>query len=257
MWRRDRTFSGGMAKEGLQPFCNIYSAFAQRAYDNIIHDMAIMNLPVVLCLDRAGLVGEDGATHHGAFDMVALRAVPNLTIASPMNEHELRRLMYTAQLPGKGSFVIRYPRGKGVLKDWKCPLEEIEVGTGRRLKDGRDTAVLTIGPIGNTVAQAIEEAEKENEGLSVAHYDIRFLKPLDEELLNEVAAKFHRIITVEDGARAGGFGSAIQEWMADRGHYPEIERMGLPDEFVEHGTVEQLREIVGLDKDSIKKKITE
>ncbi len=251
------TFSGGMAKEGLQPFCNIYSAFAQRAYDNIIHDMAIMNLPVVLCLDRAGLVGEDGATHHGAFDMVALRAVPNLTIASPMNEHELRRLMYTAQLPGKGSFVIRYPRGKGVLKDWKCPLEEIEVGTGRRLKDGRDTAVLTIGPIGNTVAQAIEEAEKENEGLSVAHYDIRFLKPLDEELLNEVAAKFHRIITVEDGARAGGFGSAIQEWMTDRGHYPEIERMGLPDEFVEHGTVEQLREIVGLDKDSIKKKITE
>ncbi|MBO5187412.1 MAG: 1-deoxy-D-xylulose-5-phosphate synthase [Prevotella sp.] len=251
------TFSGGMAKEGLLPFCNIYSAFAQRAYDNIIHDVAILNLPVVLCLDRAGLVGEDGPTHHGAFDMVALRAVPNLTIASPMNEHELRRLMYTAQLPGKGSFVIRYPRGKGVLKDWKCPLEEIEVGTGRKLKDGKDVAVLTIGPIGNVAAQAIAEAEEENKNLSVAHYDMRFLKPLDEKILTEVAANFSRIITVEDGARAGGFGSAVQEWMADHGRYPKIERIGLPDSFVEHGTVDQLRQITGLDKDSIKKKFAQ
>ena len=250
------TFSGGMAKEGLQPFCNIYSAFAQRAYDNIIHDAAILNLPVVICLDRAGLVGEDGATHHGAFDMVALRAIPNLTIASPMNEHELRRLMYTAQLPGKGTFVIRYPRGNGVLADWRCPLEEVAVGTGRRLKEGRDVAVLTVGPIGNTAAEAIAEAERENGGLSVAHYDMRFVKPLDTALLEEVAAKFTRVITVEDGARTGGFGSAVLEWMADNGHAPKITRMGLPDSFIEHGTVQQLMEIAGIDKDSIKKEIT-
>lgn len=250
------TFSGGMAKEGLQPFCNIYSAFAQRAYDNIIHDAAILNLPVVICLDRAGLVGEDGATHHGAFDMVALRAIPNLTIASPMNEHELRRLMYTAQLPGKGTFVIRYPRGNGVLADWRCPLEEVAVGTGRRLKEGRDVAVLTVGPIGNTAAEAIAEAERENGGLSVAHYDMRFVKPLDTALLEEVAAKFTRVITVEDGARNGGFGSAVLEWMADNGHAPKITRMGLPDSFIEHGTVQQLMEIAGIDKDSIKKEIT-
>ncbi|MBP3510834.1 MAG: 1-deoxy-D-xylulose-5-phosphate synthase [Prevotella sp.] len=250
------TFSGGMAKEGLQPFCNIYSAFAQRAYDNIIHDAAILNLPVVICLDRAGLVGEDGATHHGAFDMVALRAIPNLTIASPMNEHELRRLMYTAQLPGKGTFVIRYPRGNGVLADWRCPLEEVAVGTGRRLKEGRDVAVLTVGPIGNTAAEAIAEAERENGGLSVAHYDMRFVKPLDTALLEEVAAKFTRVITVEDGARTGGFGSAVLEWMADNGHAPKITRMGLPDSFIEHGTVPQLMEIAGIDKDSIKKEIT-
>ncbi len=250
------TFSGGMAKEGLQPFCNIYSAFAQRAYDNIIHDAAILNLPVVICLDRAGLVGEDGATHHGAFDMVALRAIPNLTIASPMNEHELRRLMYTAQLPGKGTFVIRYPRGNGVLADWRCPLEEVAVGTGRRLKEGRDVAVLTVGPIGNTAAEAIDEAERENGELSVAHYDMRFVKPLDTALLEEVAAKFTRVITVEDGARTGGFGSAVLEWMADNGHAPKITRMGLPDSFIEHGTVQQLMEIAGIDKDSIKKEIT-
>lgn len=249
------TFSGGMAKEGLQPFCNIYSAFAQRAYDNIIHDMAILRLPVVLCLDRAGLVGEDGATHHGAFDMAALRAVPNLTIASPMNEHELRRLMYTAQLPGKGSFVIRYPRGNGVLSDWRCPLEEIAVGTGRKLKDGADVAVLTIGPIGNTAAEAIAEAEQECEGLNVAHYDMRFLKPLDETLLSEIGDKFKRIVTIEDGVRNGGFGSAVLEWMADHGHTPRITRMGLPDNFVEHGTVAELMRIVGLDKESIKRAI--
>ena len=211
------TFSGGMAKEGLQPFCNIYSAFAQRAYDNIIHDVAILRLPVVICLDRAGLVGEDGATHHGAFDMAALRPIPNLTIASPMDEHELRRMMFTAQLPDKGTFVIRYPRGHGVIRDWRCPLEEIGVGTGRRLKDGTSMAVLTIGPIGNTAAEAIAEVERENPEIQVAHYDMRFLKPLDEKLLAEVARRFDRIITVEDGVRNGGFGSAILEWMADNG----------------------------------------
>lgn len=245
------TFAAGMAKEGMLPFCNIYSAFAQRAYDNIIHDMAIMNLPVVLCLDRAGLVGEDGATHHGAFDMVALRTIPNLTIASPMDEHELRRLMFTAQLPDKGSFVIRYPRGNGVLADWECPLEEIEVGTGRKLHDGNEVAVLTIGPIGNDV----EDIIKEDNSIAIAHYDMRFLKPLDETILHEVGKKFKRIVTIEDGARNGGFGSAILEWMSDHGYSPAVTRMGLPDTFIEHGTVAQLRKIAGIDKESIRKEI--
>ena len=245
------TFAAGMAKEGMLPFCNIYSAFAQRAYDNIIHDMAIMNLPVVLCLDRAGLVGEDGATHHGAFDMVALRTIPNLTIASPMDEHELRRLMFTAQLPDKGSFVIRYPRGNGVLANWECPLEEIEVGTGRKLHDGNEVAVLTIGPIGNDV----EDIIKEDNSTAIAHYDMRFLKPLDENILHEVGRKFKRIVTIEDGARNGGFGSAILEWMSDHGYSPAVTRMGLPDTFIEHGTVAQLRKIAGIDKESIRKEI--
>ena len=245
------TFAAGMAKEGMLPFCNIYSAFAQRAYDNIIHDMAIMNLPVVLCLDRAGLVGEDGATHHGAFDMVALRTIPNLTIASPMDEHELRRMMFTAQLPDKGSFVIRYPRGNGVLANWECPLEEIEVGTGRKLHDGNEVAVLTIGPIGNDV----EDIIKEDNSTAIAHYDMRFLKPLDENILHEVGKKFKRIVTIEDGARNGGFGSAILEWMSDHGYSPAVTRMGLPDTFIEHGTVAQLRKIAGIDKESIRKEI--
>ena len=249
------TFSGGMAKEGLQPFCNIYSAFAQRAYDNIIHDVAILKLPVVLCLDRAGLVGEDGPTHHGAFDMAALRPVPNLTIASPMNEHELRRLMYTAQLPGKGAFIIRYPRGRGVLCDWRCPLTEIAVGTGRKLKDGSDAAVLTIGPVGNLALKAIAELEHDNPGLSVAHYDMRFLKPLDENLLDEIATRYSRIVTVEDGVRAGGMGSAVLEWITDHGFSPRITRLGLPDSFVEHGTVPQLMHITGIDKEGIKEAI--
>ena len=250
------TFSGGMAKDGLQPFCNIYSAFAQRAYDNIIHDLAILNLPVVICLDRAGLVGEDGATHHGAFDLAALRPIPNLTIASPMNEHELRRLMYTAQLPGKGTFVIRYPRGCGVLTDWRCPFEEIEVGTGRKLQDGTDIAILSIGPIGNTVEEAIKEIqEKTGPQLSIAHYDMRFLKPLDEKMLKEIGEQFNRIITIEDGVRNGGLGSAVLEWMNDHGYHPAITRMGLPDEFVEHGTVQELRHIVGIDKEAILKEL--
>ena len=248
------TFSGGMAKDGLIPFCNIYSSFAQRAYDNIIHDMALLNLPVVLCLDRAGLVGEDGPTHHGAFDLAALRPIPHLTIASPMDEHELRNLMYSAQLPDHGSYVIRYPRGCGVLVDWRNKMEEIKTGTGRKLKDGEDVAVLTIGPIGNDAIQAIEEVEKETE-MSVAHYDMRFVKPLDENILTEVGKKFKRIVTIEDGARMGGMGSAVLEWMSDHGYLPQITRLGLPDEFVEHGTVEQLREIVHLDHESIKNAI--
>ncbi len=251
------TFSAGMAKDGLLPFCNIYSSFAQRAYDNIIHDVAILRLPVVLCLDRAGLVGEDGATHHGEFDIAALRPVPNLTIASPMNEHELRNLMYTAQLDSKGPFVIRYPRGHGVLVDWCNTFEEIKVGTGRRLKDGRQVAVLTVGPIGNSAAEAITKAEEAVSGLDVAHYDMRFIKPLDENLLEEIGRRFDKIVTVEDGVRAGGFGSAVLEWMADHGFSPRITRLGLPDNFVEHGTVDELRRITGIDTDSITAAIIE
>ena len=244
------TFSGGMAKDGLLPFCNIYSAFAQRAFDNIIHDVALLNLNVVFCFDRAGLVGEDGPTHHGAFDLAALRPIPNLTIASPMDEHELRRLMYTAQLPDKGPFVIRYPRGGGVLQDWRCPLEEVKVGTGRKLKDGSDVAVLSIGPIGNNVTEAIDSI-KERSSLSVAHYDMRFLKPLDEQILDEVGRKFKRIVTVENGVRQGGLGSAVLEWMSDHGYHPEVVRLGLPDKFVEHGKVCELQKIVGLDPEAI------
>lgn len=257
------TFSGGMAKDGLLPFCNIYSAFAQRAYDNIIHDVAILNLPVVICLDRAGLVGEDGATHHGAFDMAALRPVPNITLCSPMDEHELRRLMYTAQLPDKGTFVIRYPRGRGVLADWHCPLEEVKVGTGRKLRDGDDIAVLSVGPVGNNVVKAVEMIENDaksasgGSGISVAHYDMRFVKPLDENLLKEVAAKFKHVITVEDGVREGGFGSAVIEWMEDNGQHLDIVRLGLPDHFVEHGTVAQLQSIVGIDAEGIRRAIEE
>lgn len=254
------TFSGGMAKDGLQPFCNIYSAFAQRAYDNIIHDLAILKLPVVLCFDRAGLVGEDGATHHGAFDLAALRPIPNLTISSPMNEHELRKLMYTAQLPDKGTFVIRYPRGRGELVDWECPFEEVTIGTGRKIQDGTDVAVLSIGPIGNNVTKAINIIQENKNGsyapISIAHYDMRFLKPLDENILHEVGKKFKRIVTIEDGVRNGGLGSAVLEWMNDHGYTPVVQRLGLPDtSFVEHGTVEELQHIVGIDIESIIKAI--
>ena len=249
------TFSGGMAKDGLMPFCNIYSAFAQRAYDNIIHDAALLNLPIVICLDRAGLVGEDGATHHGAFDIAALRTVPNLTLASPMDECELRRLMYTAQLPGKGTFVIRYPRGRGSRTDWQCPLEEIEVGRGRRLHEGTDVAVLSYGPLGVNVEKVIDRLAQTRPALSVAHYDLRFCKPLDEALLQEVGERFQRIVTIEDGARAGGIGSAVLEWMSDHHFTPAITRLGLPDHFVEHGSVPQLKALTGLDDESIAKAI--
>jgi 1-deoxy-D-xylulose-5-phosphate synthase len=252
------TFSGGMAKDGLQPFCNIYSAFAQRAYDNIIHDVAILRLNVVICLDRAGLVGEDGPTHHGAFDLAALRIVPNLTIASPMDECELRRLMYTAQLPDKGPFVIRYPRGNGSIVDWRCPLEEIPVGTGRKLRDGSDVAVITIGPIGVDAAAAISQLRgADGQPASIAHYDLRFLKPLDEQLLDEIGRRFSKIVTIEDGVRNGGMGSAVMEWMNDHGYQPCIKRLGLPDQFVEHGKVSELHAIVGIDQESIKETINQ
>ncbi len=245
------TFSGGMAKDGLIPFCNIYSSFMQRAYDNIIHDVAIHKQHVVFCLDRAGIVGEDGPTHHGAFDLAYLRSIPNLVIASPLNEHELRKLMYTAQLPNMGPFAIRYPRGRGVLVDWRCPLEKIEIGKGQQLKSGKDIAVLTLGPIGNVAMQAIAEAEAES-GKSIAHYDLRFLKPLDEKILDEIGQNFKSIVTIEDGVLKGGMGSAVLEFMADQGYSPSVRRIGLPDSFVQHGTPQELYRICGMDVESIK-----
>ena len=248
------TFAGGLAKEGLVPFCNIYSSFAQRAYDNIIHDVALCRLPVVFCLDRAGLVGQDGATHHGAFDLAALRPIPNLTISSPMNEHELRCLMYTAQLPDNGPFVIRYPRGRGALTDWRCPLVELPIGRGRKLTEGNDVAVLTLGPIGNVVAEVVRELKEA--GRLVAHYDMRFLKPIDQDILREVGKGYKRIVTVEDGVVQGGLGSAVVEYMADHNLHPEVIRLGLPDSFVEHGTPEELYHIVGLDAEAIKKALS-
>ena len=250
------TFSAGMAKDGLMPFCNIYSAFSQRAYDNIVHDAAILNLPLVLCFDRAGLVGEDGATHHGVLDISALRPVPNLTLCSPMDECELRRMMYTAQLPDKGTVVIRYPRGRGVRRDdWHCELEEIPIGKGRCIREGNDVAVLSYGPIGNDVEKAINELAAEGSTLSVAHYDMRFCKPLDEALLQDIAAKFKRIITIEDAQRTGGFGSAVLEWMSDNDKQVKVVRMGIPDRFIEHGTVAQLQHIAGIDVKAIKARI--
>jgi len=251
------TFSGGMAKDGLLPFCNIYSSFMQRAYDNIIHDAATMRLNMVLCLDRAGLVGEDGSTHHGAFDLAFLRPIPNLTIASPYDEPELRRLMYTAQLPDKGVFVIRYPRGRGNTVDWQCELEEIPVGKGRKLKDGRDIAVLSLGPIGVEASKAIAIAELRSLNdhpdapLHIAQYDMRFLKPLDKDLLHEVGKNFKKVVTVEDGVIAGGLGSAVLEFFADHGYEVEVKRIGIPDKFVMHGTVAELRQICGMDAQSI------
>ncbi len=244
------TFSGGMAEEGLLPFCNIYSSFMQRAYDNVIHDVAIQKLNVVLCLDRAGLVGEDGATHHGVFDMAYLRPIPNLIISSPYDEKELRRLMYTAQLPNQGPFVIRYPRGRGVLADWKCPLEAVEIGKGRKMKDGTDMAVITIGPVGNVAAKAIEEAEKNN-NCSIAHYDLRFLKPIDEEMLHEVGRCFKKVVTVEDGVLKGGMGSAVLEFMSDNGYTPTVKRLGIEDTFIQHGAVKELYAICGIDQTGI------
>ncbi len=248
------TFSGGMASAGLIPFCNIYSSFSQRAYDNIIHDVAIGRMHVVLCLDRAGLVGEDGPTHHGAYDLSALRPIPNLTISSPMDEHELRRLMYTAQLPDQGPFVIRYPRGNAEHADWKCPLEEVPVGKGRLIHEGTDAVVLSLGPVGNQVEQAISELEQQ--GRSIAHYDMRFLKPIDEEILHTVGSKFSHIVTIEDGALKGGLGSSVLEYMADHNMHPHVTRLGLPDHFVEHGSVEELQHLVGIDKEAIIKALS-
>ena len=246
------TFSGGMAKDGLIPFCNIYSSFMQRAYDNIIHDVAIHKQNVVFCLDRAGLVGEDGPTHHGVFDLAYLRSIPNMTIASPMDEHELRKLMFTAQLPDQGPFAIRYPRGRGVQVDWKCPLEAVQVGKGRKLKEGKDIAVLTLGPLGNEAAKAIASAEQKS-GKSIAHYDLRFLKPLDEEMLDEIGQNYTSVVTVEDGTLKGGMGSAILEFMSDKGYTPTVRRIGIPDAFVQHGTPKELYQLCGMDAESIEK----
>ena len=243
------TFSAGLAKGGMLPFCNIYSSFMQRGYDNLIHDAALQRLDFVLCLDRAGIVGEDGPTHHGAFDLAYLRPVPNITISSPYDEHELRRLMYTATQPGMGTFVIRYPRGKGSLVDWRCPLDVIEVGTGRKLTDGKDVAFLTIGPIGKQMEAVVKEAA--GQGVSVAHYDMRFLKPIDEKILHEVGEKFKYVVTLEDGTVKGGLGSAVVEFMATNGYSPKVKVLGIPDAFVEHGAPEQLYKVCGMDKESV------
>ena len=244
------TLSAGMASQGLIPFCNIYSTFMQRAYDQVIHDVAIQNLPVVLCLDRAGLVGADGPTHHGAYDLAYMRCVPNLVVASPMNESELRNLMYTAQLPDNGPIVIRYPRGQGVMLNWKTPFQKIEIGTGRKVCDGEDVAILSIGHLGNYVIDACSELNEQE--ISPAHYDMRFVKPLDEALLHEVFAKFNKIITVEDGCLPGGFGSAIIEFMADNNYAAQVIRLGIPDKIIEHGEPEQLHKECGYDAESIK-----
>ncbi|MDR0768748.1 MAG: 1-deoxy-D-xylulose-5-phosphate synthase [Dysgonamonadaceae bacterium] len=246
------TYAAGLAKEGLFPFCNIYSSFMQRAFDQVIHDAALQKLDMALCLDRAGLVGEDGATHHGVFDLACLRYIPNLTIASPLNEIALRNLMFTASRPATGVFVIRYPRGKGELTDWEKPFEILPVGKGRKLKDGKDTAVLSIGPIGNIAAEAIEKAKT-----GAAHYDMIYLKPIDTELLHEVGRNFRRIITVEDGTVQGGLGSAVMEFMMENGYTPVIRRIGVPDHFIEHGTIAELRHLCGMDAESIAKTITE
>ncbi|MFY1614214.1 1-deoxy-D-xylulose-5-phosphate synthase [Macellibacteroides fermentans] len=242
------TFSAGMAKEGLIPFCNVYSSFMQRAYDQLIHDLALQKLHVVLCLDRGGLVGEDGATHHGVFDLAYMRPIPNLVIASPMNEHYLRNLMFTGY-KYDGPFVIRYPRGKGVLVDWKNEMTLMPVGKGRKLSDGTDVAILSIGASGNDVSKAIELVSAE--GLSVAHYDMIYLKPIDEDLLHEVGKNFSKIITVENGVIQGGLGSAVLEFMSDNGYYPRIKRIGIPDKFIEHGSVPELNKLCGIDVESI------
>ncbi len=248
------TFSAGLAKEGMMPFCNIYSSFMQRAFDNVIHDVALQNLDMVLCLDRAGLVGADGATHHGAFDLAAFRCVPNLTIASPMNVIELRNLMYTASQPGHGPFMIRYPRGKGVLLDWHLPFQSMEVGKGYCVTEGDDVAVLSLGPLGYMVQKTISKAKEL--GISVAHYNMLFLKPLDETLLHEVAKKFKKIVTVEDGSIKGGFGSAVLEFLADNNYTGHIvSRVGLPDQFATHGTPDELYHLYGMDVEGILKTI--
>ena len=248
------TFSGGLAKDGMMPFCCIYSSFLQRGFDEIIHDVAIQNLPVTFCLDRAGIVGEDGATHHGVFDLSYLRLIPNMIVASPMDEHYLRNLMYTAQLRDKSPFAIRYPRGKGVLKEWHNEMQQIPVGKGRQVADGEDIAVITIGPIGNEALKAIEKvAEK---GIRAALFDMIFLKPLDCDLLESICKKYDKIITVEDGTLIGGLGTAVTEWINDNGYKVKITRLGIPDKFIKQGTVQQLYSICGIDADSISKSIT-
>ena len=243
------TFSAGLAVQGLLPFCNIYSSFMQRAYDQVLHDVAIQNLNVVFCLDRAGLVGADGATHHGAYDLAYMRCIPNMIVSAPMNEEELRNLMFTAQLPNRGPFTIRYPRGRGVLSKWKTAMKEIQIGKGRRLLNGNDIAILSVGHPGNFVAEAAEQLKAI--GVSIAHYDMRFVKPIDELMLHEVFTKFNKVITVEDGCIMGGFGSAVIEFMADQKYQAEVVRLGVPDKYIHHGTQKELWSDCGYDADGI------
>ena len=244
------TLSAGMATQGMKVFCNIYSSFMHRAYDMVIHDVAIQKLPVIFCLDRAGIVGEDGPTHHGCYDIAYMRCVPNLIVSAPMNESELRNLMYTAQLDSNESpFVIRYPRGEGVMPEWKTEMKEIKVGTGRKLKDGKDIAILSYGHPGNFAAAAIRDVKAE--GINPAHYDMRFVKPLDEEMLHEVFSKFKKVITIEDGTVVGGFGSAVLEFMNEHGYQTTVKIMGIPDRLVEHGSLKQLYDEIGIDAHGI------
>jgi 1-deoxy-D-xylulose-5-phosphate synthase len=249
------TFSAGLATQGMIPFCNIYSTFMQRAYDQVLHDVALQKLHVVFCLDRGGLVGADGATHHGAYDLAYMRSIPNMIVAAPMNEEELRNLMFTAQASNTGPFSIRYPRGNGVMPNWKTPFQALQIGQGRTLTEGSDIALLSIGHVGNFCQEAIQELKDED--VSIAHYDMRFAKPIDETLLHEVASKFKQIITVEDGCLMGGMGSAILEFMADNNYTPRITRLGIPDLFIEHGTTEELQALCGFDTSAIIKKIKE
>jgi 1-deoxy-D-xylulose-5-phosphate synthase len=248
------TYSAGLAKEGLIPFCNIYSSFMQRAYDQVIHDVALQRLHVIMCLDRAGLVGEDGPTHHGAFDLAYMRSIPNLIIASPYNEHYLRHLMYTATYGSNDPFVIRYPRGQGEMTNWEHEMKILKIGKGRKLKDGKDIAIISIGPIGNTVKNSIIELEKK--GHSIAHYDIIFLKPIDEELLAEAADNFDNIITVENGVVTGGLGSAVLEFLSDNNYLDKtVTRIGLPDEFIAHGSIKDLNKLCKLDVEGITERV--
>ncbi|MGF1637129.1 MAG: 1-deoxy-D-xylulose-5-phosphate synthase [Cyclobacteriaceae bacterium] len=250
------TFSAGLATQGLVPFCNIYSTFMQRAYDQVIHDVCLQNLHVVFCLDRAGLVGADGATHHGAYDIAYMRCLPNMVVSSPMNESELRNLMYTAQMPGNGPFAIRYPRGQGVMPEWRTPLTEIPIGRGRKIQHGKELAILTFGPLGNLIVQI--NSELKQQGLQPAHYDMRFAKPLDEELLHDIFKTYKKVVTLEDGCLMGGFGSAVIEFMADHGYQnTQVKRLGIPDKLVEHGEISELEMECGFDEQSVKNVILE
>jgi len=243
------TFSAGLAIEGMTPFCNIYSSFMQRAYDQVVHDVAIQNLNVIFCLDRGGIVGEDGATHHGVYDLAFMRCIPNIIVSAPMNEEELRNLMYTSQLENKGPFSIRYPRGRGVMPEWKTPFKEIPIGKGREIKKGTEVAILSIGHVGNYVVEATKKLEKKH--IDIGHYDMRFVKPIDEDLLHYIGKNYKAIITVEDGTVTGGFGSAVLEFMNDHSYNLKIKRLGVPDKFIDHGTVEELHKECGFDAEGI------
>jgi 1-deoxy-D-xylulose-5-phosphate synthase len=247
------TFSAGLATQGLIPFCNIYSSFMQRAYDQVVHDVALQNLNVVFCLDRAGFAGADGPTHHGNYDLAYMRCVPNMVVSSPMNEAELRNLMYTASQPDMGPFSIRYPRGEGVMPEWRTPLKKIPVGTGRMIQEGEELAILSIGPIGNYAVDVCRKLKKEN--ITIGHYDMRFVKPLDEKLLHHIFQKYDKVITVEDGCLQGGFGSAVLEFMADNQYTAQVKRLGIPDAIIEHGSQLELHRECGFDPTGIEQTV--